>query len=143
MNRKIQEYLQTERWLQGDQLYFTLPDAAVLAARRQHVEPAAWQYSGCKVYIVDWAKQFPDVLKHHCGGRPYPPCPRCYDKAAAEPDVAKRLELAASKVNSSSWAKQPRRFVDVDTFHFVYSKNYRCRQCNGEFKNLVKWVSPP
>ena len=113
-----------------DQLYFTLPDVSVLAARGEQVEPSAWQFSGCKVYILHWRDQFPGLLKQHCG-KAGPPCPKCYTQHHPEESEQQRLERAAAFVNSSCWAKHPRRFLHFNTFHFVFSKNYRCRKCGG------------
>lgn len=135
--RAIKERLAGE-WFKADQLYFTLPNAALLEARGTRVEQEAYTHSGRRIYILDWAKLFPELLRQHFG-KPSPPCPTCYDLSRGSP--AERRQQAARAVNCNQFAKYPRRFVDCDNFHYLYSMGYRCLECQRQRRNPCKCSS--
>lgn len=134
MKKYANAFVSDKSWLSslGNQLYFPMPNAALLASRGELVDTCAWLLSGCKLYILDWAAQFPGILLKHCG-KDQPPCPRCFGNLPGTLSLGERLCAAARRVNLNVWAQAPRTFVDHDSTHYVFSRRYKCLACNREW----------
>ena len=104
-----------QKWLLAggapDQSYACTPDPLMAT----HPVDEHFLFNGSRMYLAAWEVFLPDVLMKVFGKR-VPPCPCCG---------------SALRVSKNGWAEFPRRILDVDTFHFVLARQYKCTECPG------------
>jgi hypothetical protein len=85
------------------------------------LDKGKWQRWGSYVYVCAWDLTHAAVLRQAFGRLPTQtpalPCPRCKSVERTTPD---------------EWSKYPRRVVDINCCHYLYSRRYRCKGCPGE-----------
>ena len=87
----------------------------VAARKALSFSPDLVRFSGTKIYFIAWDPFYPYQLLD-LYGKAMPPCPNCYSKGKGS-ELA-RAAAAAAHVNCSGWAQKPRRFVDMDQYHY-------------------------